>query len=91
MNSTMELPIVYTSASTLGDLSKTAKGRIVFEHILQMIAKRNSSRSSSNAALGEGSERMEQAMFLGMPIHALHTYGMINAQQLDQMLQYLNS
>lgn len=91
MHSAMELPITYTFASTLGDLSKTAKGRIVFEHILQLIGRRNSSHSSNNQALGEGSERMEQAMFLGMPLNALYSYGMLSASQLEEMLLYLNA
>ncbi len=90
MQSFMELPFTYTANSTFGDLLRTARGREVFGQITRLIAQRKGQTQTDNNALGEGSERMANAMFLGMPIGAAHTYGMISAQQLHQMLQTLN-
>ena len=90
MQSFMELPFTYTANSTFGDLLRTARGREVFGQITRLIAQRKGQTQTDNNALGEGSQRMENAMFLGMPIGAAHTYGMISAQQLHQMLQTLN-
>lgn len=90
MQSFMELPFTYTANSTFGDLLRTTRGREVFGQITRLIAQRKGQSQTDNSALGEGSQRMENAMFLGMPIGAAHTYGMISAQQLHQMLQTLN-
>ena len=90
MESSMELPLTYTAASTFGDLLKTAKGREAFAWITQLIARRKGATQSDNSALGEGSEKTAQSMILGMPLSAAHTYGMITSRQLDEMIRNLN-
>lgn len=91
---TAELPIVYTENSTLQDLAKTARGR----SFMEQMQKQRSAQMDPDAAktredvanLGEGSERMVQAMMREMPLSTLVSYGAMSKRQLKQIVKMLN-
>lgn len=89
-----EIPVHYTRTSTIGDLLKSAKGRAFME---QMMQKLHGSKEAQKAEadklnnMGEGSERMAQAMMTEMPLGAIVTFGRMTNEQLDGLIAMLNS
>lgn len=95
VNGTKEIPYTYTRYSTTGDLMKTAKGR---ELMNSMMSKMQSTFSLNSAKqvedvsnkLGEGSEKMFEAMMKEMPLFSLVNYGWVTEDELDGMIAMLN-
>lgn len=86
---TTEIPMVYTSESTVGDLMKTEKGRAV---LAQMRQGRTEEESSKNTVgLGEGGERMREKMMAEMPLGGIVSFGRMTEEQLDGLLKTLNA
>lgn len=88
VESTKELPYHYTELSTIGSLLKTAKGRTLWEQMLEAQAKQGAQVEED--ALGEGSGQMMQNMMFEMPLGALVGFGSISVEQLKGMLTMLN-
>lgn len=93
VNSTTQLPIHYTRQSTVGDLMKTASGRAMVQQMMQDGGQgQPQDRASENVKnMGEGSERMMQAMMMEMPLNSLVSFGAVTWEQLDGMLFMLNA
>lgn len=94
MTGSREIPIHYTRTSTIGDLLKSAKGRAFMEQMMQKLhgseeAKKAEADNLNN--MGEGSERMAQAMMMEMPLGAIVTFGRMTDDQLDGLIVMLNS
>lgn len=89
-----EIPVHYTRTSTIGDLLKSAKGRVFME---QMMLKLHGSDEAQKAEadnlnnMGEGSDRMAQSMMTEMPLGAIVTFGRMTNEQLDGLIDMLNS
>jgi len=84
---TYELPYHYTELSPIGSLKKTAKGRLLLARIMSPMK----SSAGDNSALGEGAEKMQQAMQMEMPLGALTGFGGMSMEELTRTLQELNS
>lgn len=88
---TVELPYHYTKQSTVGDLQRSSKGRTFFQ---QMMAAKSAQKAEKAAEdvrnMGEGSERMMQAMMMEMPLGSLVSLGSMSAEQLDGLISMLN-
>lgn len=90
---TRELPITYTFDSTVGDLMKTQKGRAIMQSLLS-----GGSSESQKAAeednlknMGEGSEKMVQNMMQEMPLRSIVTFGRMTMEELNSLINILNS
>ena len=83
-----ELPIRYTADSTVGELLRSRKGRAFLQGMLGNI---ESSKAEHSKNLGEGSADMVQNTMLGMPLHAIVTFGHMTREQLDALLTLLNT
>lgn len=82
---TVMLRFTVTENTTIGQLMKHPKGQ-------EFLAKMLPSESTANtAAMGEGSEKMVQKMMFEMPLGALVSYGRMSREQLDGMINMLNS
>ena len=92
MNATVEFPIVYTRQSTIGDLTKTQKGQVIMSELMVAISGRlgGGNEEATKESLGEGSEKMMQAMMLEMPLVALSSFGVLSEQELDALIGRLN-
>jgi beta-glucosidase len=94
---TTEIPMVFTKESTIGNLMKIAKGRAMINTIMEQSKNKKSDQKDTNSVgdgvshLGEGSEKAAYAMMLEMPLCGLVSFGRITQDQLDQMLEELNS
>ncbi len=94
MTGTLEKPIYYTKQSTIGELMKTARGRAF---IGQMLDKgRNdgcteTSKVDNVKNMGEGSDKIVENMMYEMPLQSIVTFGRMTENQLDNLLQMLNS
>ena len=94
---TSEIPMVFTMETTIGDLMKLAKGRTMINTIMEQSKKKKTDQKDTNSEgegvkhLGEGSENAAHAMMLEMPLCGLVTFGRMSQDQLDQMLEELNS
>lgn len=90
-----ELPIHYTENSTLADLAKTSRGRQFME---QMAKKREAAGNDAGqqekrddlSNLGEGSERMVQAMMREMPLSSMVSFGGMSKKELKEIVAMLN-
>lgn len=87
VESTKELPIVYTRNSPAADLQKSQKGRALWQKL--MAGREGGSGASDH--LGEGSAEMVKAMMREMPLKSLMGFSGIPEEQLDGMLAMLNS
>lgn len=92
MNATIEIPIVYTRQSTIGDLTKTQKGQVIMSELMEAISGRlgGGNEEATKESLGEGSEKMMQAMMLEMPLVALSSFGVLSEKELDALIGRLN-
>lgn len=91
---TVERPFHYTKESTVGDLLKSAKGRAFLQNIMQ---KNGGDKGIAEAEednlknMGEGSEKMVQSMMFEMPLQSIVTFGRMTEEELDGLLNMLNS
>lgn len=85
MKSGMSLPMHFTRTSTVADLQKNAKGRVLFEQIASMAG----SSSQDNAHLGAGSGQMMDSI-LEMPLGALVSYGRMSDEELETLIAEMN-
>ena len=98
VDSAMELPYTFTKTSTIGDLTKTAKGREVFAQMLagmgmspdDLDPDKAPADAEQDEAMGAGAARMRAKMMIEMPLSALVSYGVMPAEALDGMLAMLN-
>lgn len=92
VNGTVELPMVYTYNSTIGDLMSTQKGQAVIQQMFGSMVgtMTEKEQESSEKAMGEGSAKMMRAMMQEMPLRSLVTFGRMTSEQLDKLLQMLN-
>ena len=94
LQSTSELPIHYTSDSTIGDLMKTARGRSLMQQMMQQLGGGQDAKEAEEAnarTMGEGSAKMVQSMMQEMPLASIVTFGRMTREQLDGLLQMLNA
>lgn len=93
VNSSVQLPVHYSRQSIIGDLTKTVKGQAMLSRMMSGFEKFTGGESAEDVAgnLGEGSERMMQAMMMEMPLVAICTYGMMSEEELDGLITDLNS
>jgi len=91
VNSSVEIPITVTRLTTIGELTRFARGRAFVE---QMIAARSghseAAAAENNKNMGEGSDKIVQSMMVEMPLSSLVTYGVMSFQQLDDLIASLN-
>ena len=91
---TVERPFHYTKESTVGDLLKSAKGRAFMQNIMQ---KNGGDKGIAEAEednlknMGEGSEKMVQSMMFEMPLQSIVTFGRMTEEELNGLLNMLNS
>lgn len=86
---TVDLPICFDRNTPLGLILSTRKGQQVLAPMMQAASGQDVSEAVNG--LGEGSEQMANAMFQEMPIGALVNFGGMNEEQLQGLLQALNS
>jgi len=88
---TSELPVHVTRLTTIGELSRFARGRAFVE---QMIAARSARTKKAvednNKTMGEGSDKIVKSMMYEMPLGSLVTYGVMSFEQLDGLIRSLN-
>ena len=88
---TAELPVHVTRLTTIGELSRFARGRAFVE---QMIAARSARTKKAvednNKTMGEGSDKIVKSMMYEMPLGSLVTYGVMSFEQLDGLIRSLN-
>ena len=89
VESSVELPIVFSRNTPMEKLQKTAKGQM----IMQQMAAQAKERSGADGSLlsGGGNVAMMQAIMREMPLGAMVNYGMMEETQLMDMLAMLNS
>ena len=86
-----ELPYHYTIYSPVGTLLKTAKGREVYEKIMLSSGSQQEEQKEQMDALGGAAEKMQQQMFLEMPLGALAGFGEMNMEQVEKIIHSLNA
>lgn len=90
VDSSAELPYHYTLESNVGSLQKTAKGRAVLEKLLIPMSKGNEGAEGTFDVLGEGARKLQQRMFLEMPLGILESFGGMTKEQLQEIVKDLN-
>lgn len=86
---TTEIPVVFDTNSTIGDILATAKGKAVLGPMMQQ---RMSQEDMGGVdALGEGGREMAMAMAMEMPLGALVSMAGMPAEMVDQLLAALNA
>jgi beta-glucosidase len=88
LTATSEIPIIYTENTTLGDLSKTERGRKIASNLR---TKTSRNIESDASGLGEASAKMMQEFMKKMPLSSLVNFGMITEETLFGMLSALNA
>lgn len=94
VHGTAELPMIFNRCSTVGEVMKTAAGRKLIETIASARRKQRGGADLEAAqaeAMGEGSERMMEKMMYEMSLNNLVTYGVMTFDQLDELIDGLNS
>lgn len=93
VESTVELPVVYTENSTIKDLTKTKRGQEFLNQVLGGMgtASEQEAASKDMENLGAGSKRMMEASMMGMPLGAFVTYGRMSRKALKDLLIKLNN
>lgn len=88
IESTVELPIVYTENSTIKDLTRTKRGQAILNQLLggMETAREHEAVNKDMENLGAGSKRMMEASMMGMPLGAFVTYGRISREALRGLL-----
>lgn len=90
---TVELPIVYSYESTVGDLMKSSKGKAFMQKMLAGGSSKGQEEAEKDNLkhMGEGSEKMVQSMMAEMPLRSIVTFGRMTMEQLDGLVAMLNS
>ena len=90
--SEMELPMTITRQTAIGDLVKTAKGRsFVAAFTKKLGMDENPQASEAAEAMGEGSAAIMVQMMYETPLGSLVSYGVMDDEALDQLIEGLNS
>ena len=90
--SEMELPMTITRQTAIGDLVKTAKGRsFVAAFTKKLGMDENPQASEAAEAMGEGSAAIMVQMMYETPLGSLVSYGVMNDETLEQLIEGLNS
>lgn len=89
----IELPVTYTFDSTVGDLLKSEKGRAFMQKTMQNGGAKGQEEAEKDNTknMGEGSEKMIQSMISEMPLRSMVTFGRMTMQELEGLLDMLNS
>lgn len=85
-----EIPVAYTRTSTIGDLLATKKGQAVFAELMKMSGNSEAKKQAQMSQdMGEGTDKMMQAMMLEMPLGALVSFGRMTQEQLEGLIASL--
>lgn len=87
VQSTEEIPVVFDSNSTIGDIMATEKGRAILGPLMNQMTGRD---TKDLDALGEGSQEMAAAMAAEMPLSSLVSMAGVPASVVKQLLAALN-
>lgn len=90
VTSTVDIPYIYSTLSPVISLLKTAKGRELMKQFTPSEEEFEKTKESSDA-LGVGGEKMMRRMMMEMPLGAMANFGTITNEQLEGMIQMLNS
>lgn len=82
--STIEIPHIFTSQSTLGEIAQTSKGKALMEQMSQSQKQRNT------ANLSESTREMMETVRKKMPLMSLVGFGVITEEQMHGILKSLN-
>jgi len=89
VHSTATLPYVFTADTSMGVAMRHPRGKALMEGTQP---KEDDSRTASNRkAMGEGSDGMVQTMMEEMPLRSLASFGKMTQEQLDNLIDMLNS
>ncbi len=86
--STTVIPIKFTRNSTMGDVMQSPKGQALMASLKQNMP--NGAEDQANA-MGGGASAMIENMMKEIPLASLISYGKISEEQLEGILQMLNS
>lgn len=89
VESTVELPCLFTKESTMGDILSSEKGQQVLQPLLQQIWPEQESEGPEE--LGEGSKQMEEAMLMDMSLATLMDFTGLPEEQIENLMEALNS
>lgn len=92
VESTVELPVVYTPNTALSDLNRTEQGKALIESVMKTFMGDKDSQEKDEAAIPEGMKEMIEAMMSSMPIRGILTFGNsgMTKEELDNMIDKLN-
>ena len=92
VESTVEIPVVYTPNTVMSELTKTEQGKVMMETVLKQFMGGQKSEEGDEAAMPEGMKDMIDAMMKSMPIRGILTFGNIGMtkEDLDEWLDKLN-
>lgn len=100
MESEMELPMIVTRYTTIGELMGTKKGRDFVSGFMQQMGmggqsaqtdeKQAAKNKETDDAMGAGAEKMRMQMMFEMPLNALVSYGIMPDAKLDELISGLN-
>ena len=85
---TTPLSFTVTENTTIGQLLRHPKGKIVIGRMMKSSALHHVDQTES---MGEGSERMMQGMMMGIQLGALVSYGRLTRKQLKDLIATLNA
>lgn len=93
VNSTVDIPRVYTRNTTFGDLLSDPKAAQVAKKLMGGVSIMSSDSDSDNDTLGEGTADMMAAMMKDMPLRAAVSFsgGAFNDEKLEEALRELNA
>ena len=88
---TADLPVHVTRLTTIGELTRFARGKAFVEQMLAARSERTKKAvEDNNKTMGEGSEQIVKSMMYEMPLGSLVTYGVMSFDQLDGLIHSLN-
>lgn len=85
---TTMLSFPVTETTTIGQLLKHPKGKVVVGQMMNSSALTHQDQTDS---MGEGSERMMQQMMLDIPLGALVSYGRLTPDKLKSLIESFNA
>lgn len=92
VTSDQTLPLRYTRYSTIADLLLTKKGTALFNQMFRRPKSEEElkAQAESDAAMGDGAEKMREKMMMEMPLNAFYSYGMMTEEQMLGLVESLN-
>lgn len=88
---TAEIPVHVTRLTTIGELTRFARGRAFVEKMIASRASHSEEATKDNEKnMGEGSDKIVKSMMTEMPLCSLVTYGAMTFEQLDGLIASLN-